>query len=206
MKDEFEKLLAGKKLSPLTRDEKWKSIFKYVEPSDSINKMWKQQEKLLDKQSEIRKQAKQIKAAKSKLMDEIMGMMESIGGGIADAATQKKLDENRRLITECNEKADKNKEEALGIPTQINQLNHDLMLETMELCYADIGENTKVIEHISEWITQVRIELKKQIIRKQDREERNRELYRYLHGLFGPEILDLFDEMQDKKSKSKKKG
>jgi hypothetical protein len=39
----------------------------------------------------------------------------------------------------------------------------------------------------------VRIELKKNIIRKQNRDINNREMYSYLHDILGPEVLNLFD-------------
>ena len=48
-------------------------------------------------------------------------------------------------------------------------------------------------KEIEDWITQVRIDLKKNIIRKQNREINNREIYAYLHDILGPEVLDLFD-------------
>ena len=38
-----------------------------------------------------------------------------------------------------------------------------------------------------------RVDLKKNIIRKQNRDINNREIYAYLHDIFGPSTLDLFD-------------
>ena len=37
------------------------------------------------------------------------------------------------------------------------------------------------------------MDLKKNIIRKQNRDINNREIYAYLHDIFGPSTLDLFD-------------
>ena len=39
----------------------------------------------------------------------------------------------------------------------------------------------------------MRIDLKKNIIRKQNRDINNREIYAYMHDIFGPDVLDLFD-------------
>jgi hypothetical protein len=39
----------------------------------------------------------------------------------------------------------------------------------------------------------VRIDLKKNIIRKQNRDINNREIYAYLHDIFGARVIDLFD-------------
>ena len=37
------------------------------------------------------------------------------------------------------------------------------------------------------------MELKKNIIRKQNRDINNKEIYSYLHDIFGMEVLNLFD-------------
>ena len=126
-------------------------------------------------------------------LDEIVQMMDEIGEGEPDTKTQKKLDENKRLINECNEKVDTYQDELLDLPREIDKVKKELMIRTMELCYDDIASNTKDIKEIAEWITKVRIELKKQVLRKQDRETRNQELYHYLHGIFGADVIDIFD-------------
>ena len=42
--------------------------------------------------------------------------------------------------------------------------------------------------------------MKKNIIKKQNREINNREIYNYLHDILGPEVLDLFDLQYDNQS------
>ena len=39
----------------------------------------------------------------------------------------------------------------------------------------------------------MRVELKKNIIRKQNMETKNQEIYGYMHDIFGAKVLDLFD-------------
>ena len=63
----------------------------------------------------------------------------------------------------------------------------------MEICYDEIHENAKEIEEISAWILEMRKELKKKIIRKQEGELKNKELYAYMHDIFGPSVIELFD-------------
>ena len=67
------------------------------------------------------------------------------------------------------------------------------MLLSMDYFYAKLRVNKEEAKEIEDWITQVRIDLKKNIIRKQNREINNREIYAYLHDILGPEVLDLFD-------------
>jgi hypothetical protein len=84
-------------------------------------------------------------------------------------------------------------DELLEIPNTIKSVNEELMIESMEYFYEKLRINKQEAAEIDEWITQVRIDLKKNIIRKQNREINNREMYAYLHDIFGPEVLDLFD-------------
>jgi hypothetical protein len=103
------------------------------------------------------------------------------------------LDVNREQIDETKEKIDACEDELLEIPNKIKEANEELMIESMEYFYEKLRVNKQEAAEIDEWITQVRIDLKKNIIRKQNREINNREMYAYLHDIFGPEVLDLFD-------------
>ena len=67
------------------------------------------------------------------------------------------------------------------------------MLQSMGYFYEKIRVNKKESDDIDAWINQVRVDLKKNIIRKQNRDINNREIYAYLHDIFGPSTLDLFD-------------
>ena len=75
------------------------------------------------------------------------------------------------------------------------------MILSMEYFYAKIRVNQEESQEIDEWIKQVRIDLKKKIIKKQNCDINNREIYTYLHDILGAQILDLFDiQYEDKES------
>ena len=63
----------------------------------------------------------------------------------------------------------------------------------MSFCYEKLRTNSTEIEEISGWITEMRIELKKNLIRKQNREINNREIYVYMNDIFGKDVMNLFD-------------
>ena len=66
-------------------------------------------------------------------------------------------------------------------------------------------ENGEQIEQIDEWINQMRIELKKNVVRKQQKELYNQELYTYMHDIFGPDVMELFDLKYQPKLKAVEK-
>ena len=53
--------------------------------------------------------------------------------------------------------------------------------------------NTKEIEEIAEWISEIRKELKEKILRKQDGERKNKMIYSFMHDIFGPSVIEMFD-------------
>ena len=67
------------------------------------------------------------------------------------------------------------------------------MLATMEICYSRMKENERESEEAAKWIAQMRIELKKRLVRKQEVELMNQELYSYMHDIFGASVINMFD-------------
>lgn len=187
-KKEFEKALEGKRLPVLTLDHKWHKLFTMMEPDKELSQLEDTLNALLKRQGKLNTESKNIKKIKVKLRDEIVQLMEK-----EDAASTKKLEENRRLIEECNEKLDGYQDELLDLPKQIDDANRKLMIRTMEMCYEVLQINTKEIEEIGEWITKFRMELKKNIVRKQEKEIKNHELYSFMHDVFGADVIEIFD-------------
>lgn len=99
---------------------------------------------------------------------------------------------NKRLIEETNAKME-SVEDELEIPITINDKNKELMLYTMSYCYSYLKKNKEQVDEIDEWIKKIRVELKKNIIRKQNRKINNREMYSYMHDVFGKDVINLFD-------------
>ncbi len=181
--------LTGKKIPILTLDHKWHQLFSQVHTNNAIKKAEEELNILLKQQGKINTETKDIKKIKNRLMDEIVNMME--GGD--NPETVKKIENNKRLIEECNEKLDVYKDENLELPKLINNANKKLMLLTMEACYEDIHENHEQIQEITDWINNIRVELKKNMVRKEEMQRRNQDLYAYMHDIFGADVIELFD-------------
>lgn len=122
-------------------------------------------------------------------MQEIMSIME-----LPDSpAKEKKMSENKRLIEESNEKLEAYNDELLDLPRLINQANLELMNVSMKLCYAKIQQNVNDIDEINRWVAAFRMQLKKKMLLKQQKEIWNDELYSYMHNIFGVDVIELFD-------------
>ena len=185
--NEFKEALKGKKLPILTLDNKWYQLFTQHNNHPDTDALAEQLKALVAKQGKLNTEVKEIRKLKSKLMDEIVTEIDN------KPLTDKEMEDHKRLINECNDKIDASQDALLDLPKQIDELNFQLMVQTMDICYKAMAENTEEILRISDWITKVRIELKKNVIRKQEKEWLNQEMYAYMHDIFGPEVIEIFD-------------
>ncbi|MBQ7065761.1 MAG: hypothetical protein IJN92_02980 [Lachnospiraceae bacterium] len=192
-REDFEKALADKNIPVLTLDNKWHQVFDGYKQNKRIKKLETQLNDLIKKQGKYTTESKDIKKLKAKLMKEIVAAMDEIGEEKKNPKLEKKLDEKTRLINECNEKIKEYNEELLELPAQIKKINYELMLETMELCYGALKQNGQEIKEIGAWITNIRGELKKKVIRKQEKERESQRLYSFMHDIFGAEVIEIFD-------------
>ena len=118
--------------------------------------------------------------------------MSNIVANMGDDGDEKR-DKDKQLIDEINEKADNIEGELIEIQKNIKAVNDRLMLLSMDYFSEKIEKNKLESKEIDDWVANIRVELKKNVIRKQNRDINNREIYSYLHDIFGAEVLDLFD-------------
>lgn len=181
---EFKVALENKKIPILVLDNKWHQLFPENYKSESIRLIEKELNNHMKQQGKLTNEIKDLKKIKSNLMQEIVEHMD---------IEEDNMGQNQRLILEINEKIEKYEDELKDLPKFIKESNEKLMIESMDACYKELHKNQEAIQEIGKWIKQVRIELKKNIIRKQTKELKNAEIYSYMHDILGPEIVDIFD-------------
>lgn len=188
----YEKALEGKKIPVLTLDNKWYKLFPNLNECPKILNQARNLNDLLKRQGKLNTETKEIKNIKMRLMQEIVPMVDELEQ-TGDKSIEKKIDSHKRLIEESNSKMEAYQEELLELPKQIDAANQQLMLFTMEYCYDSIQANTEEIVEISKWVAQIREELKQRLVRKQEKEIYNRQMYAYMHDIFGPDVIEMFD-------------
>ena len=190
--------LEGKSIAILTLDDKWHQLFTQTEMTPEIESLSDELNALVDRDGKIRTETKKIKKLKKTLLSEIVPLRDKANkSGGNNAAIEKEISERTRLINECNEKLDSHNDELLDLSRQIYDVDYKLMIETMKACYDTLHSNTEYIKGLDEWISKVRVELKKNVIHLQEAEMENYNLYSYMHQIFGPEVIDLFDMKYD---------
>lgn len=207
--EEYKVALSGRKIPILTLDNKWHQLFTQTGSTKQIEVLTEKLNELIREQGRINNEIKDIKKLKKKLMDNIVASMNDVE---RFPENERKMEERKRLIEECNEKLEEYRDEGLTLPGEIDRVNYQLMLATMEVCYDKLKQNTQDINEISDWVVKTRIELKKKLLKKQEAEITNQNLYSYMHDIFGAEVLEIFDmeyqpeiKKQEKKAENKKK-
>lgn len=188
----FKPALTNIKIPVLTLDNKWHQLFTQMKPNKRLKRLEEKLNELLKRQGKANTDIKEIRKLKKRLLQEIMDNAEEAAVENNPKA-QKKAEENRRLVKECNEKIQEYEDELLELPKEIDKVNYELMLATMEVCYERLKNNEREIEEITKWVTEIRTELKEKLVHKQDMESMNQELYSYMHDIFGADVINLFD-------------
>ena len=193
--EEFRAALSDKNIPLLVLDQKWHRLFAIHGKTDEIKEKEAKVNELLAQQGRANTELKKLKKIKNQLMDEIVQNMDDDDDDSAER--EKKRLENKKLIDEVNEKINEEEDLLLELPKEIKEVNESLMILSMDYFYSKLRVNQTEAKEIEDWIAQVRIDLKKNIIRKQNRTINNKEIYSYLHDIFGAEVLDLFDIQYD---------
>ncbi|MCR4781831.1 MAG: hypothetical protein K5851_03700 [Lachnospiraceae bacterium] len=194
------------KIPLLVLDNKWHRLFAVHGKPDNVSGLEQEIKDLLAHQGQLNNDLKSLKKIKNQLMENIVSNMgDSEEVEVED--TDKEMAKDKRLIEETNAKMEAIEDELLEIPRDLDHKNKDLMFETMGYCYNHLRTNKREAEEIDAWIKDIRIKLKKNIIRKQNRIINNKEMYSYMHDIFGRDVLDLFDvryeDFEEKASEEK---
>ncbi len=185
---DFKDAISKIKVPMLILDQKWHRLFALGGKPDSVKELEAKESELLKRDAELKKELKDLKKVKENLMASVMSNME----GTSDLVS-KKLDDDKRLLEECKERIAIAEDEQKDLPALTDDVNKELMMATMEYCYDKLRTNSAEAEEITNWIKDIRIQLKKNVIRKHNREINNKEIYSYMHDVFGMEVLNLFD-------------
>lgn len=183
--DVYKPALSGKKIPLLPLDNKWYKLMSGYTMTEQMVADEEEIKELLKKQGRLNTSLKELKKKKNHLMAQIVGNM--------DEETGSTMDDIKEQIEECNRTMDEYMDELIDIPKLLNEINYRLMLGTMELCYDSIKTNTDAINEIGDWIDNIRKELKLNVVRKQEKEYKNQQIYSYMHDIFGADVIDIFD-------------
>ncbi len=190
----FIDMIRNKRLPVLILDSRWQQLFPPEQRPVQIKKLEDNLKKELKLQAKLATELKELQSLKKKLMQGIVLNMEEVSQNEKENKRKKKLEKSQSLIVDINDKIKKCLEQTDEMPERIRLANEELMLASVRICYEKMHKNEHDIKAISEWINQTRVELKRQVLIKQDMEDANSRIYSYMHDMLGPEFMQLFDD------------
>lgn len=189
--EEFREVLEGKRLPPLTLDNKWHVLIEKMGAQSEVQALSDELNDLIKQQGGADDEIKRLKKVKKNLMNEIVTLADQAGEG--DKKAEKKLEEYRAAIEESNNRIENQEDILMELPREIDRVNKQLMQMTMQISYERLKDNKRETEEAMKWIRAMRIELKKRLVRKQEKEQMSQDIYTFMHQIFGPEVVDIFD-------------
>lgn len=192
-RESYRYALKGHKIPILTLDTRWHSLFQRKGKNAAIRALEKELNSLLKKQGKLSTDNKQMKKLKKNLMQEIVANMESAEEGKGTDLQKKKVEASQKLILDINDKMKDADQSLLDIPYQIEQVNRELMIEGMKSCYEELHENADRVEVLDAEIGKLQEQLRDKILEKRDCETTNERIYRLMHSLVGPGVMELLD-------------
>lgn len=185
-------LLRKNKVPVLTLDEHWHKLFTEEDKTDRLKRLELEVNNCLKKRGQANTDLQEVKKLKARLMQNIMDNMEDISGS-SERTREKRLSKSQKLIKEANDKIARLEYEVDELPDKLVDSNTELLEESIRLCYGRINRNKAEIDEMAEWIQEIRTELKRKLVRKQEMEEENTKIYSNLHAMLGPELIEYFD-------------
>lgn len=199
--EEVKKNIVHKNVPIVILDERWHQLFPEKDKTPEIKRLEKNLGELLKRQGQITNDLKSLKKIKADLMKEIIDNSET--DTISESKREKLMARNQKLVLEAKDKIEELEQEEVEIPRKIREANVALVVEGVDVCYKRIHQNYKDIQLLGKWINEMRVELKKKVLIKQDKEIKNNEIYSYMHDVLGPEVMELFDNKEETGKKEK---
>lgn len=187
----LESSLSKRKIPILILDERYNLVMPDKDKTPQIRKLEARVSALLKKQGKVTNDIKEVKKIKARLMQDVVDNMDGGGG---ESARQKKMNKTQKLIQEAKTKLEELEDSELEIPRELENANRELLLEFIQVCYGRMSTNKEDIELLDKWINEMRVELKKKLVIKQEKETKNSNIYAYMHDLLGPGLIQMFDE------------
>jgi len=161
--------------------------------SRSMQKIIARLEALIARNKECDSELYNLEKRKKMVMNKILYLSKDINEN-NDKTALSKMEEAEKEIKEINRKIPVLLEELESIPKQINDMNTQLLKETIKRAYELINESRSESEKCQEQVNDIRQKLAELIQKKADMEERVNKLYLFIHGMIGADEMESLDE------------
>lgn len=188
--NEIMKEAAHRDIPILILDERYNIVMPDKDKTPRIRKLEARVSSILKKQGKVTNEIKELRQLKQRLVQKIVDNMDGDG----DKHHKATMNKAQKLMQDAKERLEALEDQELDIPRELRDANLELLMEFVQVNYERLNSNREDIELLDKWISDTRVELKKRLLIKQDKEMKNTNIYAYMHDLLGPDLIDLFDK------------
>ena len=172
--------LKGKKVPILILDSRWHALFPGGDKPAPVTALEDELNKLLKRQGFLVNELKDLKSTKKKLMDGIVaGMGENSG------QSERKKDNQQRLLLEIKERIKEESDELMELPKQIKECNEKLLLIGSKYCFQRLENGDRQLKEVTAEMEQLQKKIKEKNKQKVDLEKSMDSAY---------SVMNLFDK------------
>lgn len=186
-----EKIIKKNKIPILIKDNGWQNLFGENKTKE-MGKLSGKLEELIHEEKEAMRELKRVHKEKKILMNKVLKLSDEANSNNNTAALTE-LENTKNRILHVNDDIDELQFRLEMLPKEIYDVNLELLKKTISISYEDISEGRGRVSYLDIEIQKIRKILGAMWEEKFTKEKRINDLYLYLHGILGHEVIDRLD-------------
>jgi chromosome segregation ATPase len=187
-----EGILRRNKISVLTLDERWNSLFRDIERTPIIIRCEENLNNRIKEQAKLTAEQKDVRAEKKRLLKRIMELTPDAFDR-ESAAARDEIAECEAKVRALKEREPEIEERLFGMRGEIDEANRMLLENAVSYIYRCIKESRERAQELDARIQDLRGELRDAISEKERLSESSGEAYLSLHDLLGARQMEELD-------------
>ena len=184
----------GVEVPILILDERWLRIFPDNYKTPEMKRLEGELREAFKYQARLTADMEEAESTKKQLMDRIIHFMNAAQVNTQEAQKQEKSQE---YIKSINQQLKELEIEYETMPDRIKELNEELLIESLRVCYRRMQENKRERQEQRELVREARELLQSRQERQEELQKENEHIFTFMHRIFGRKILEIFDEFDD---------
>ena len=190
----------GLRLPPLILNEIWLQNFHKRYKNNKMQKLESNLKESLKKQARITEAYNKLHDKKKQNLNVIMDLTPKVFATNVPESSEKsnesakvRMETLQTEVLEINDNLEQLKIELAEVPNEIDNMNRQLLNETIEVCYHEMLTSQQNLEALAPKIDKRREELKKLVEQQAIYKETYQSTYTLLHHLVGETLIDRLD-------------
>lgn len=192
--EEFINRFRGLEAPILILDERWLRIFPEVYKTPEIKQLEKKLREAFKYQARLNNDMGNAEQKKKQLLERIIRFMNVAQINENEA---KKQEKSQEYIKDINAQLSDMELEYENIPDKIKELNEELLIESLRVCYRRMKENKKQLAEQKQLVEEARDLLQERRERQKELRKENESIFSFMHRVFGSRIIEVFDQFEE---------